>query len=116
MSYYTKQLLKLGNEFMEMNDADHIDPREFAGWAIRTKRWEPATSDAVSLLARDLRRALREEHFTDDQGRRVRRNHVVIEGRNGEQKAIWKHIEDADSQHMSKSLSRRRNIISGSCC
>jgi len=53
-----------------------VSLKEVAAWAIRNKKWEPQRSSAIKILAKDLAVALREEYFTDPQGRRVRRKHA----------------------------------------
>jgi len=51
---------------------------EVAQWAIQTGRWKASASIEVSVCARELSRALREEYIIDGAGRHVRVKHPVF--------------------------------------
>jgi hypothetical protein len=94
--------------------------REFAVWAIRERRWAPPIKSAVDLLVSEAGAALREEYFTDDQGRRVRKKHVVRvssedEFGNKKQLTLWNDITTASPEHMLASLQQRRMGIADDC-
>jgi hypothetical protein len=94
--------------------------REFAVWAIRERRRAPPIKSAVDLLVSEAGAALREEYFTDDQGRRVRKKHVVrvwSEDQFGNKKQLtfWNDITTAPPEHMLASLQQRRIGIADDC-
>jgi hypothetical protein len=94
--------------------------REFAVWAIRERRWAPTIKSAADLLVSEAGAALREEYFTDDQGRRVRKKHVVRvrsedEFGNRKQLTLWNDITTAPPEHMLASLQQRRMGIADDC-
>jgi hypothetical protein len=53
--------------------------KAIAVWAIRARRWEPPTKNVVSQCAAEISAAMRQEFFTDPQGRRVRAKHPYRE-------------------------------------
>jgi hypothetical protein len=78
--------------------------------------WQPEQSALIRQFTEILGRALREEYFTDPQGRRVRSKHVIVEEKNGEQTSLWGDIRTADPKHMALSFQQRRRQIVGDCC
>ena len=43
--------------------------KQIAAWAVRRGEWNPTRGTAVTLCARELARAMREETYRDPQGR-----------------------------------------------
>ena len=116
MSTLKKQFQRIAHEYMRQRGVDYIDLQEVAEWAIRTNRWEPQKSALIRQCKEFLGRALREEYFTDPQGRRVRSKHVVVKEKNGKQISLWGDIRTADRKHMAVSFQQRRRLIVGDCC
>ena len=64
--------------------------------------------DPLAKLAEDMATALREEHATDEQGRRYRVNHAVRVSKAGVQYTFWAIMKDAPRDHMQKAFIQRR--------
>ncbi len=96
-----------------------VEIKVVAAWAIANGLWEPHPQSALSLCARELAEALRQEHFTDPQGRRVRKMHAVrrIEFLpDGERQLVfWIDIEDAAPDQMHAAFQQRRMQIFDDC-
>lgn len=90
-----------------------------AAWAIRTQRARYSPKSQVQLLAREIQSALRQEYYTDPQGRRVRKKHaysVQSVGPDGPtQKTFWCDIESDKPDLVHLSLQQRRRQIVGDC-
>lgn len=84
-------------------------------WLINNKLWEPRRGAVVSQCADHLARAMREEYYTDAQGRHVRVNHAASLLRGEKQQMFWDDIRTAGRTHMQVSFQGRRNQIVGDC-
>jgi len=115
VSTLKKQFQRIAHEHMRQHRADYIDLQEVAEWAIRTGKWKPQKSALMRECKELLGRALREEYFTDSQGRRVRAMHVIVKDRRGKQTSIWGDMRTADRDHMALSFQQRRTQIVGDC-
>lgn len=82
-----------------------------AGWAIRNGLWKPHRANVLSQCAKDFADALREEYFTDPQGRHVRKKHCFRE----EQGMLWVDIGDAEPEQMHNAFQYRRRLVLGDC-
>ena len=90
--------------------------RVVAQWAINRGLIPPVRRDFVGETAKALSRAARQEYFTDEDGRRVRRRHVVkTRDEDGTQHFMWATIETATPKHMHVSLQQRRSAILQDC-
>ena len=58
---------------------------------------------------------MRNEHFTDAKGRRVRAKHSVKSRRGDQNFSLWDDIRTADRAHMETSFAQRREQIVGDC-
>ncbi len=89
-------------------DCQDWQMEDIAADAIRRGLWIPPLKDEIRMCAAELSSAAREEYFTDQQGRRVRRKHARRETTtvDGERKQLvfWADIETATPQHMRVSL------------
>lgn len=66
----------------QFREAHHNAPAstlQMADWAIAKQIHVPRHIDYRKQLARELAQTMREEYFTDPQGRRVRAKHVALE-------------------------------------
>ncbi len=114
-----EKLQEFVEEYRREHGVSSVNLEDVAVWLYRKKMWEPDRPTAVRLLKKDLAIALRDEHFTDLQGRRVRRKHAertyeVIEGRN-KQRVLWHDITEASRPHMQAALQQRRHGIVLDC-
>lgn len=115
MATYTEQLKNIVRDYLEANQPWPATTRQIAAWAIRQSKWKPQPSALVNQCADQIGRAMREEHFTDAQGRTVRAKHVARVERGGEQIALWADIRSASRTHMQIALQQRRQQIVGDC-
>jgi len=87
------------NAYRESGEPWPTDSKTIAAWAIRKKLWEMPRRSAIDVCAREISEGMREEMFTDPQGRRVRKKHalrITEERPDGKhiQKYLWLDIED----------------------
>ncbi len=75
---YSEQLQRIVKQYEEAGNPLPATVHEMAIWAIEQRLWEPQRSTVVDRCAEELARAMREEHITDPQGRRVRVKHVAM--------------------------------------
>lgn len=102
-------------EYREAGNRWPASVKEMAAWAIEANRWKVHRSTEIEACARDLARALREEYYTDHQGRRVRLKHPVNVRRNGTQTVLWDDIRTAPRSHIDLAFQQRRAQIIGDC-
>jgi hypothetical protein len=122
---YSEALQTIVEAYRQAGQKWPATSREMARWAYRNKLWEPQEKNIVGQLARDLSRAMREEYYTDPQGRRVRTKHAARcvddtlsdEGQETpkKQKMLWADIRTDSEDHIIKALQQRRMQIVGDC-
>ena len=88
-----------------------------ARWMIKTGRWKQHGAALVRLCARDIAKAMRDEYYTDPQGRRVRLNHAArMKGRGADETGmLWDDIRTAPRKFMEIAFGQRRLQIVGDC-
>lgn len=111
----TEQRLRIVDDYIRNGEPWPATARQIAGWAIRQKRWAPATELAIAKCAEELARAMREEVYVDPQGREVRTKHAARILEKGTQKTFWDDIRRADRKHMEIAFQQRRQGIVGDC-
>lgn len=87
---------------------------EMADWALKNDLWRPQPSDLRKQLAHLLSDAMREEYFTDPQGRRVRAKHAARVEVNGQVQRLWADMRDDGPKNpklMEVSFQNRRTGI-----
>lgn len=94
--------------------------RMIGAWALRQNLVEPDRKSVLDQVSSAIAAAMREEYFTDEEGRRVRRLHAVrevTELKDGkyEQRVFWVDIRDAAPKDMQAALQQRRMQILGDC-
>lgn len=87
--------------------------RQAVEWAVTEGLLELPEVDPYDILADQMANAVREEHRTDEQGRRYRVNHAVRVTRNGVQYTFWGVMGHAPHDHMEKAFAQRRELIIG---
>ena len=89
--------------------------KQIAAWAVHKGEWNPPRGTAITLCAREISRAMREETYRDPQGRIVRIKHAARVTCGEEQLTLWDDIRTADRGHMTIAFQQRRNQIVGEC-
>lgn len=96
------------------------EARAIAIWAINSGYWKPSRGRVISQCARDLARAMREEYYTDPQGRHVRVKHAARysdkqDDGSKTQTTLWDDIRTSTHEHMTRAFGLRRGQIVGEC-
>ena len=112
---YIEQLQRVVEEFRSSGQPWPATSNEMAVWAINEGKWHPQRAAMVKKCAEELSDAMREEYFTDPQGRRVRAKHVARYGTGSSQIPLWEDIRSASREHMDISFQQRRQQILGDC-
>ncbi|MEN2473587.1 hypothetical protein [Burkholderia sp. GS2Y] len=115
MATYNEHLQALVKEYQKAGNTWPATMRDVAQWAVTSGKWKPQPSAIVSQCADHLARAMRDEHVTDPQGRRVRTKHAATYGQGSEQFVLWDDIRTASPEHMKLAFQQRRYQILGDC-
>ena len=92
--------------------------KDVGHWAIDQGLWKPRHADMLRQFSSEMARALREEFYTDPQGRRVRTKHAIRvppTKAGGEQKSLWGDIRWMTKEQMETSAKQRRHGIVWDC-
>lgn len=111
----TQQLQRIVREYQRDGQKWPATAAEIANWAVNTGRNELTTPTVERHVARELAQAMREEYFTDAQGRRVRAKHPARVAKNGQQLMLWDDIRSAPRNHMQMAFQLRRRRIAAEC-
>jgi len=102
------------DDWMIETGATEIDMRKVAQWGISNNRFEPEPYDPVKAYARRLARSARVEHYTDPQGREVRKKHCyIIIDASGQRCWRWVDITTAIPDNMQRAFQQRRHSALG---
>jgi hypothetical protein len=115
MATYNEGLQRIVRDYRENGQPWPATAKQIAGWAISNGSWKPQRSELLNQCAEHIARAMREEYFTDPQGRSVRAKHAAKIERDGEQLVLWADIRTAPRQHMAIAFKLRRNQIVDDC-
>ena len=117
MSYNEQLRRRIVNRFYPETGKSEATALEMAHWAIERGLWEPQPSDSAKQGADQLAKAMREEYFTDPQGRTVRAKHAarVKRKEDQKQKTLWADMRWASREHMQTAFQQRRHQILGDC-
>ena len=122
MKTKTDFLQQLVERYREAGEDWPATTKQIAMWAIRSKLWSPPTKNLVTQCAGEIAAAMRQEIFTDPQGRRVRAKHpyVSVEQLSDgtyEQQYLWidVHDETAESDEIDMAFQYGRKLIVGDC-
>lgn len=93
---------------------------DIALWALQKGLWAAPMQTQLSLLKKDLSKALRSKTFTDEQGRKVRINHCVRQEQERSDgtkfvQSVWSSIDVASPTFMKTSFSQRRDNMAKMC-
>jgi hypothetical protein len=112
---YTKQMQTIVAKYRESGQPWPAEKRAIAAWAVRTKEWRPQPSMLIGQCADEIARAMREEYFTDTQGRRVRAKHAAKVWDEGKQATLWGDIRSEGRPFLETAFQQRRHQILGEC-
>ena len=115
MATYREQMLRITELYRDAGRTWPATAREIAGWAIAEGLWVPSPSSIVAQCADHLAQAMREEYYTDPQGRTVRTKHAARLSVDGEQTTLWDDIRTADAAFMEMAFAQRRQQILSDC-
>ncbi|OHB59297.1 MAG: hypothetical protein A2167_05710 [Planctomycetes bacterium RBG_13_46_10] len=93
--------------------------KDIAAWAIRNNMWEAPQVSKIDILAKRISDAMRQEYFTDPQGRRIRKFHAlrdikILPDGTHKQLTFWIDL-DADFIEVKTAFQQRRMGILGDC-
>lgn len=113
---YNEQMQDVVRQYRATGGSWPATSKQIASWAIDNDQWQPHRLLIVSKCAEDLSRAMREEFFTDPQGRRVRAKLPArLKVEDGEQGSLWDDARTAPRQHVQISFQQRRQGIAVDC-
>ena len=88
---------------------------DIARWAIENMLWQIHPGAVVRQCADQIAHAMREDFFTDPQGRRVRLMHAAPYPKNDRQYLLWDDMRTASHKHMQMAFQQRRQQIVMDC-
>lgn len=115
---YAEQMQRLVSDYRDAGQTWPTTRRNIARWLIRNKKWNRGEQAIVDICSRDISRAMREEYYTDPQGRHVRAKHAAkfpLPGSDDGQQTLWDDHRTAPRQFMERAFKGRRNQIVGDC-
>lgn len=117
---YNEQLREIANLYRVSGQPWPAAARQIAIWAINNGHYRSHHAKVVAKAAEELATAMREEYYTDPQGRRVRALHVariVTRSSDGSrtQGMLWDDIRNAPREFMERAFQLRRRQIVGEC-
>lgn len=118
MAAYSDQIRRYIKQYQKEHPGEGVvDAHAIAEWAYKKGLHKPTFTAVVTLIAREVAQAMREEYRTDAQGRRYRAKHAATEKANGKTLSLWADIDDpnAPHEHFVKSFAQRRQQIVGDC-
>jgi len=88
---YKDQLRSIADDFFDSLGKTTASSHEIAAWAIKGGRWHPQPADLTDQCAKQIAVAMREDYFTDPQGRRVRSKHAarILDGNKEVVPILW---------------------------
>ena len=112
---YTKRIQSIVDQYREAGQPWPAEKRAIAAWAVRTRAWEPQPSMLINQCADEIARAMREEYFTDPQGRRVRAKYAAKFLQEGKQVTLWGDLRSENRPFLATAFQQRRQQILGEC-
>lgn len=116
---YNEQLLEIRDKYIAAGMPWPATARDLATWAINQGHYRSHRSKIIAKAAEEFATAMREDYYTDPQGRRVRSMHVaritVKEDGERSQKMLWNDIRIAPREFMERAFQLRRQNIVGDC-
>ena len=117
---YSEQLRDIAELYRNSQQPWPATARQIATWAINNGYYRTHQSKLIAKAAEEFASAMREDYYTDPQGRRVRALHVarvVSKSPDGShtQKMLWDDIRNAPRGFMERAFQLRRRQIVGDC-
>jgi hypothetical protein len=104
---------KIWHRYESGRDHKPSSARQAVEWAVTEGLLTLPDVDPYDILADYMANAVRDEHKTDECGRRYRVNHAVRVTRQGVQYTFWGVMGHAPHDHMEKAFAQRRELIIG---
>lgn len=104
----------LVNQYIAAGQPWLAEPRAIALWAMNKSLWKPPVETLVKQAVEEFTDAMRNEYFTDPQGRRVRAKLAARVKREGKQVTLWGDW-NSNPQFVAISYAQRRRLIVGEC-
>ena len=118
----TEFLQKIVKHYREAGNEWPATARQIGGWAIHQGYWKAPIKNQVDQCAHEIAGAMREEYFTDPQGRRVRKKHpysqlIELPGGKYQQQFPWIDMQDKSLEHEKVEMAFQygRKLIVGDC-
>lgn len=99
---------QLVREYQLATGSTNISTPAVANWALSNGKYKPDPMNEVARLSSKLSRALRQEHFTDSQGRSVRLMHAVTNREGQTKMTLWYDMRKASPGNMKRAMQQRR--------
>jgi hypothetical protein len=120
MKTKTEFLQKIVEEYRAADEQWPTTAKNIAAWAIRERHWKPQPKSLISRCASEIASAMRQEFFTDPQGRTVRRKHAYrtqneLPDGTYEQLFFWIDVRDAKHEQVEMAFQYGRKLIVGDC-
>lgn len=122
MKTKTEFLQEIVEKYRDAGEPWPTTSKQIAVWAIRARLWEPPTKNVVTQCAAEISAAMRQEFFTDPQGRRVRAKHPYrdvekLPDGTYEQLYLWIDVHDdtAKPEEVEMAFQYGRKLIVGDC-
>ena len=117
---YSTSLLELVELYISAGGATPVSPRAVAKWAIENGKWDRHRPTVITMCARDISRALREDYYIDTKGRTVRARHsvrIIKEDETGKRRqlTLWHDHREMPRGFAERSFKQRRMQIVGDC-
>ena len=117
---YNDQMRRIYKKYIDNGGRIPVKLDDLYAYAHANGLWEPQPADARKKFCNDMSRALREDHFTDEKGRTVRRIQAALHtemDENGRKvrKSLWDDIDTAPRKHIENAFGVRRGQIVGDC-
>lgn len=117
---YNEQLRRIHKQYIAAGGRLPVRLDDLYDFACTNGLWLPQPSDARKKFCKEMSRALREDYFTDDKGRTVRRNLAALHTETDEngkkvRKSLWDDIDTAPRPHIENAFRVRRGQIVGDC-
>lgn len=117
---YNEQLREIAALYRESGQPWPATARQIALWAINNGHYMAHRDKILAKAAEEFASAMREDYYTDAQGRRVRTLHVArVASRSPDgsrvQRMLWDDIRTASRDFMERAFQLRRRQIVGDC-
>jgi len=110
-----EQNQKIVDQYRESGQPWPATSTDIARWAIGKQFWQIHPGAVVRQCADQIANAMREEFYTDPQGRRVRLLHPAPYSKNGRQYLLWDDMRTASHKHMRAAFQNRRQQVVRDC-